>query len=137
MQNGLALYMCGDIPWYGLNTRPGRLLGVEQPYLAIWTELAALTRVPVFHLFCLHLPGGRFRLEIDGVGLIQPDEQSEAVADFLKQLEPRIATHPAQAPAHLLWPCFHPAFQRIAASSELHATWKTRPGRAPANRAAE
>lgn len=129
LQSGVALYLCGDVPWHGPNSRPARLLGVEQPYLAIWTELAVLTRAPVFHVFCTHLPGGRFRLEIDGVGLIQPGEQAEAVADFLKQLEARIATYPAQAVAHLLWPCFHPASQRKSGSPRLHASQEARPSR--------
>ncbi|MGC8643561.1 MAG: hypothetical protein ACP5XB_27200 [Isosphaeraceae bacterium] len=129
LQSGLALYLCGDIPWQGRNSRPARLLGVEQPYLAIWTELAVLTRVPVFHVFCMHLPGGRFRLEIDGVGLIEPGEQAEAVADFLKHLEARIATYPAQAVAHLLWPCFHPANQGKGGSPRLHASPESRPSR--------
>lgn len=129
LQRGLALYLCGDIPWHGRNCQPGRLLGVEQPYLGIWAELAVLTRAPAFHVFCTHLPEGRFLLEIDGVGLVQPGQQADAVADFLKQLEARIATYPAQAVAHLLWPCFHPTNQKKAASARLHAWQKARPSR--------
>ncbi len=109
LREGLALYLCGDIPWQGSNTRPGRLLGQAQSFLAIWTELAVLTRAPVFHVFCTHLPGGRFRLELEAVGQVHSGEEGEAVADYLKQLEARIATEPTQAVAHLLWPCFHPS----------------------------
>lgn len=129
LRTGHALYLCGDIPWDGPNSRPGRVLGVRQPYLSIWTELAVLARVPVFHVFCTHLPGGRFRLEIDNVGLIQPGEQTEAVADFLKQLEARIASHPAQAVAHLLWPCFHPTTSEAAATSVVPERRGNRPSR--------
>ena len=129
LNHGLALYLCGDIPWRGPNSRPGSLLGVEQPYLAIWTELAAITRVPVFHVFCTYLSRGRFRLEIEGVGSIQPGEQAEAVADFLKQLEARIATYPTQAVAHLLWPCFHPAAREDPPSHRLDTRLEARPSR--------
>jgi lauroyl/myristoyl acyltransferase len=121
LRSGLALYFCGDVPWRGPNSRPGCLVGVEQPYLAVWAELAALTRLPVFHFFCTYLPQGRFRIEIDGVGRIEAGQQAEAVADFLKDLEARIATLPAQAVAHLLWPCFQrpggtgPSMQRVPA----------------------
>jgi lauroyl/myristoyl acyltransferase len=129
LRSGLALYFCGDIPWGGPNSRLGRLLGVEQPYLAIWTELAALTGVPVFHVFCTHLPGGRFRLEIDGVGPIRSGEQADALADFLGQLDARIANDPAQAVAHLLWPCFHPQAGNDHASSQFPAPSSARPSR--------
>jgi len=129
LRDGLALYLCGDIPWQGPNTRPGRLLGQAQRFLAIWTELAVLTRAPVFHVFCIHLPGGRFRLELEAVGQVHSGEESEAVADYLKQLEARIATEPAQAVAHLLWPCFHPSSSDCPASRASHAPNLTRPSR--------
>ena len=109
LRDGLALYLCGDIPWQGPNGRPGRLLGQDRRFLAIWTELAVLTRAPVFHVFCVHLPGGRFRLELEAVGRVHAGEENDAVADYLKGLEARIATEPAQAVAHLLWPCFNPS----------------------------
>ncbi len=129
LRDGLALYLCGDIPWQGPNTRPGRLLGQAQRFLAIWTELAVLTRAPVFHVFCIHLPGGRFRLELEAVGQVHSGEESEAVADYLKQLETRIATEPAQAVAHLLWPCFHPSSSDCPASRGEHVPGMTRPSR--------
>ncbi len=108
LQSGMAIYLCGDIPWQGRNTTTGRLLGREQQFLAIWAKLAVLARSPVFHVFCVHLPGGRFRLELENIGRIHAGEESDAVADHLKQLEARIANDPAQAVAHLLWPCFNP-----------------------------
>jgi lauroyl/myristoyl acyltransferase len=127
LRDGLAIYLCGDIPWQGPNARPGRLLGHAQRFLAIWTELAVLTRAPVFHIFCTHLPGGRFRLELEAVGRVHAGEEGHAVADYLKQLEARIATDPAQAVAHLLWPCFNPAASDCPAPCAPRASNLTRP----------
>jgi lauroyl/myristoyl acyltransferase len=129
LRDGLALYLCGDIPWQGPNTRPGRLMGQAQRFLAIWTELAVLTRAPVFHVFCIHLPGGRFRLELEAVGRVHAGEESEAVADYLKQLEARIATDPAQAVAHLLWPCFNHSVADHPVPRAEHVPGMTRPSR--------
>jgi lauroyl/myristoyl acyltransferase len=106
LRDGLAIYLNGDIPWTGPNTCTGTLLGRPQRLLAIWTELAVLTGAPVFLVFCTHLPGGRFALEIEGLGHLRPGDEQTAVADYLKQLEARIATSPADAVAHLIWPCY-------------------------------
>jgi lauroyl/myristoyl acyltransferase len=106
LRDGLAVYLNGDIPWSGPNTCPGMLLGRPQRLLAIWTELAVLTGAPVFLVFCIHEPGGRFSLEIEEIGRLRGGEEETAVADYLKQLEARIATSPADAIAHLLWPCY-------------------------------
>ncbi len=106
LRDGLAIYLNGDIPWVGPNTCAGLLLGRTQRFLAIWTELAVLTGAPVFLVFCTHLPGGRFALEIEAIGHLRPGEEDNAVADYLKQLEARIATSPADAVAHLGWPCY-------------------------------
>jgi phosphatidylinositol dimannoside acyltransferase len=106
LRDGLAIYLNGDIPWVGPNTCAGLLLGRAQRFLAIWTELAVLTSAPVFLVFCTHLPGGRFALEIEAIGHLRPGEEDTAVADYLKQLEARIATSPADAVAHLGWPCY-------------------------------
>ena len=78
LRDGLAIYLYGDIPWHGPNTRPGRLLGHSRRFLAIWTDLAVLTRAPVFLVFCTHLPGGRFALEIEAVGQLHRGEEGEA-----------------------------------------------------------
>ena len=102
LRDGLAIYLNGDIPWSGPNTCSGRLLGRPQRLLAIWTELAVLTGTPVFLVFCTHLPAGRFALEIEAIGHLRPGEEETAVADYLKQLEARIATSPADAVAHLV-----------------------------------
>jgi lauroyl/myristoyl acyltransferase len=106
LRDGLAIYLNGDIPWTGPNTCAGSLLGCPQHLLAIWTELAVLTGAPVFLVFCTHQPGGRFALEIEAIGRLRPGEDEAAVSDYLKQLEARIATCPADAVAHLLWPCY-------------------------------
>jgi phosphatidylinositol dimannoside acyltransferase len=106
LRDGLAIYLNGDIPWSGPNTCSGRLLGRPQHLLAIWTELAVLTGAPVFLVFCTHRPGGRFALEIDAIGHLRPGEEQTAVTDYLRQLEARIASCPADAVAHLLWPCY-------------------------------
>ncbi len=108
LRDGLAIYMNGDIPWSGPNTCPGRLLGRSHRMLAIWTELAVLTRAPVFLVFCTHAPSGRFALEIEPLGWLRPGEESIAVTDYLRQLEARIANAPADAVAHLVWPCYEP-----------------------------
>jgi lauroyl/myristoyl acyltransferase len=108
LRHGLAIYMNGDIPWNGPNTCPGHLLGRPQRLLAIWTELAVLTHAPVFLIFCTHAPGGRFALDIEPLGWLRAGEETAAVADYLKQLEGRIANAPADAVAHLVWPCYEP-----------------------------
>ena len=106
LRDGLAIYLNGDIPWVGPDTCAGLLLGRAQRFLAIWTELAVLTSAPVFLVFCTHLTGGRFALDIEAIGHLRPGEEDTAVADYLKQLEARIATSPADAVAHLGWPCY-------------------------------
>jgi lauroyl/myristoyl acyltransferase len=106
LRDGLAIYLNGDIPWSGPNTCAGMLLGRHQRLLAIWTELAVLTGAPVFYMFCTHLPDGRFALEIEAIGHLRPGEEETAVADYLRQLEARIAICPADAVAHLAWSCY-------------------------------
>ena len=108
LRDGLAVYLTGDIPWCGLNARPGRLLGQSQSFLAVWADLAILTRAPVFLMFCTHEPGGRYRLTIDPPWTLQPGDEPAAVARYLARLDAEIAAHPSDAVAHLLWPCYGP-----------------------------
>jgi lauroyl/myristoyl acyltransferase len=129
VRDGLGLYICGDIPWPGPNARPGRLLGQVHRFLSVWADLAVITRATVFHVFCTHLPGGEFRLEFECVGRIRAGEENEAVANYLKQLEARIATHPGQAVAHLLWPCFDVSAPRRRAARRRHTMAANRPSR--------
>ena len=88
LRDGLAVYLSGDIPWSGPNTRPGRLLGRTRPFLSVWADLAVLTRVPVFLLFCTHRPGGRYALTIEPPGPSPPATKSR----------PSPATSPASNP---------------------------------------
>jgi lauroyl/myristoyl acyltransferase len=130
LRDGLAVYLTGDIPWSGPNSRPGRLLGQSRPFLAVWAELAALTRAPVFLLFCTHRPGGRFALTIDPPQTLAPGDEAAAVARYLARLDAEIAAHPADAVAHLLWPCYGPPHaQGHPARAQAQAAPALRPGR--------
>jgi phosphatidylinositol dimannoside acyltransferase len=106
LRDGLAVYLNGDIPWTGPNTRPGRLLGQPLRFLSVWTDLALLTRAPVFLIFCTHRSRGRYCLTIEPLGPIT--DADAALARYLSRLEAEIAAHPADAVAHLLWPCYGP-----------------------------
>jgi phosphatidylinositol dimannoside acyltransferase len=106
LRDGLAIYLNGDIPWAGPNTCAGSLLGRPVRLLAIWTDLAVLTSAPVFLIFCSHRPRGNFSLEIEALGQLKPGEEHAAVSHYLARLETRIATCPADAIAHLVWPCY-------------------------------
>ncbi len=104
--DGWGVYLNGDIPWPGCNTRRGTLLGLEQSWLAIWADLAALTGAPVVPVFCEHRGAGRYRLIFEAPRVIQPGSEDEAVQESLGLLESRIIARPDDAPAHLLWPCY-------------------------------
>jgi phosphatidylinositol dimannoside acyltransferase len=121
LRDGLALYLTGDIPWDGPNSRPGRLLGQTRRFLSVWADLAAQTRAPVFLVFCNHLPGGRYALTIEFPWHLTPGDEPAAVVRYLDRLERTIATNPADAPAHLLWPCYGPPAR--------YAVTAPRPGR--------
>jgi phosphatidylinositol dimannoside acyltransferase len=108
LRDGLAIYLNGDIPWAGPNTCEVDLLGRAQRFSSIWTELAELTRAPVFLLFCTHKPGGQFGLDIEPMGQLRAGEEPAAVADYLRELQSRIANSPENAVAHLTWPCYEP-----------------------------
>jgi lauroyl/myristoyl acyltransferase len=108
LRDGLAVYLTGDIPWNGPNARPGRLLGQTRRFLSVWTDLAVQTRVPVFLVFCNHLPGGRYALTIEGPWSLGRGDEPSAVVRYLNRLERAIAADPADAVAHLLWPCYGP-----------------------------
>jgi hypothetical protein len=108
LRDGLAVYVSGDIPWASCTARPGRLLGHRRPFLSVWADLAVLTRSPVLPLFCTHRPGGRFALTIDPPWTLSAGSEDAAVARYLERLEAEILAHPADAVAHLLWPCYGP-----------------------------
>ncbi|WP_422928304.1 hypothetical protein [Singulisphaera sp. PoT] len=108
LRDGLAVYLAGDIPWTGQNSRPGRLVGQYRKFLSVWTDLATITGVPVFFVFCNHLPGGRYALRIDAPRRVASGKESEAVTEYLARLDAEIGQHPTDAVAHLLWPCYGP-----------------------------
>lgn len=108
LRDGLAVYLNGDIPWGGPNTRSGRFLGNDHRFLSVWTDLSVLTGAPVFLVFCTHEPGGRYALTIEPQGTLTAGDENAAVARYLKRLEAAIAARPDDAPAHLLWPCYGP-----------------------------
>jgi lauroyl/myristoyl acyltransferase len=108
LRAGQALYLAGDVPWTGPNTRAGRFLGQTRRVLSVWADLAVLTRAPVFFVFCTHGDGGRHALTFEPIGRIEPGGEDAAVARHLARLESAIAANPADAAAHWLWPCYGP-----------------------------
>jgi phosphatidylinositol dimannoside acyltransferase len=106
LRDGLAIYFSGDVPWDSVNARRGRLLGSERTFLSVWADLALVARSPVVPVFCTHQPGGRFDLTFDPAWEIPPGGQYAAVARYLARLESEIRAHPAEAVAHLTWPCY-------------------------------
>lgn len=126
LRDGLALYLNGDVVWNGANTRLCRLLGRENPFLSIWADLAALTRAPVFFVFCKHLPGGRFRLDFEPLEDSARGDAARALSAYLKAVEARVAADPTEAVAYLTWPCYTESAAASGRTSELTA------GRPPA-----
>ena len=114
LRDGMAIYLGGDILWPGPNCRPGRLLGVDRTFLAVWADLAALADAPVVFLFAAHGPKGRYALTLDPPRTVAFGGENEAVAAFMDRLEAEITRHPADAVAYLLWPCFGPPARSVA-----------------------
>ena len=108
LRDGMIVYLGGDILWPGPNCRPARLLGFDRTFLAVWADLAALADAPVVFLFAAHGPKGRYALTLDPPLTVAPDRENEAITAFMNRLEAKITRHPADAIAHLLWPCFGP-----------------------------
>jgi lauroyl/myristoyl acyltransferase len=106
LRAGKTLYLAGDVPWTGKNTRAGTILGQSLRVLSVWVDLAVLTRAPVFFVFCTHGKDGRHTLTIEPIGAISHGGEDEAVAHYFSRLEAAIAAHPSDAVAHLLWPCY-------------------------------
>jgi phosphatidylinositol dimannoside acyltransferase len=108
LRGGCAVYLNGDIPWTGANARPGTLLGLTQPFLSVWADLAVLTRCPAIFVTCTHAPTGRFTLDFSPPLSLAPGDEPAAIAAYFSQLNAAISQHPADAVAHLSWPCFGP-----------------------------
>jgi len=106
IRDGMAIYVNGDIPWDGPNTRGGRILGRNHQLLTTWIDLGLLTGSPIFWVFCTHEAGGRFALDIEPMETIRPGEEQLALDRYLAELNARIANDPTEAVAHLLWPCY-------------------------------
>ena len=106
LKSGKAIYLAGDIPWQGGNTRTGQLLGRTLKFLSVWADLAANTQSPVFLVFCSHREGGRFSLKIEPFGKVETGSEPTAIKRYLERLDSAIMDNPGDAVAHLLWPCF-------------------------------
>ncbi len=106
LREGKSLYLAGDVPWTGKNTRAGTILGQSLRVLSVWVDLAVLTRTPVFFVFCSHGKDGRHTLRFEPIDTIPPGGEDEAVARYFSRLEAAITAHPADAVAHLRWPCY-------------------------------
>jgi lauroyl/myristoyl acyltransferase len=127
LRDGLALYLNGDIVWNGSNTRTCRLLGREHSFLAVWAELACLTRAPVFLVFCRHLDAGRFAIEFRPLDPASPARPEQLLSAYLAEVESQVALDPSEAVAYLTWPCYTDAPDAPMAHSssprnEPHAT---------------
>ncbi|GAC1464878.1 MAG: hypothetical protein NVSMB9_03960 [Isosphaeraceae bacterium] len=109
LRDGLIVYLTGDVPWDGPNTRPGCFLGHVQSYQSLWVDLAARFQTPVIPVFCTHLPGGRYRLSFDPAWSVERGDEDSAMQRFLTRLEVEIRANPTEAVAHLLWPCYNPS----------------------------
>lgn len=106
LRDGHALYLNGDIVWDGSNTRTCRLLGREHPFLAVWAELACLTRAPAFLVFCRHLDAGRFAIEFKPLDTSAPARPEQLLSAYLAEVEAQVALDPSEAVAYLTWPCY-------------------------------
>jgi lauroyl/myristoyl acyltransferase len=129
LRDGMAVYLKGDVPWLGANTRPGRFLGIERPFQSLWAEFAGLFRAPVIPVFCTHRPGGRFALTFDPAWTVKRGEEAAAVGRYLARLEDEIRVDPADAVAHLLWNCYGPSTDPELALSKRRKP--SRKGRSP------
>lgn len=117
LRDGMALYLNGDIVWEGSNTRTCRLLGRDHAFLAVWAELACLTRAPVFFMFCRHRDAGRFELEFKRLGPETPNKPDLLQAAYLAEVEGQVARDPSEAVAYLTWPCYTEAPETAVARS--------------------
>ncbi|WP_068420311.1 lysophospholipid acyltransferase family protein [Planctomyces sp. SH-PL62] len=127
LRDGMAIYLNGDIVWEGSNTRTCRLLGRDHEFLAVWAELACLTRAPVFFAFCRHLRGGRFGLEFKALDLAERHPEL-ALAAYLAEVEAQVAADPSEAVAYLTWPCYTDAPEAAATASPRVDDAEARPG---------
>jgi phosphatidylinositol dimannoside acyltransferase len=134
LRDNLIVYLKGDVPWAGANTRTARFLGQERTFQSLWAEFAALFRATVVPVFCTHRPNGRYALTFDPPFAVERGGEGEAVARYIARLEVKILEDPADAVGHLLWPCYGP--QGTPASGHpLRRRARPRPGLVPASTA--
>ena len=95
LRDGMAIYLKGDVPWVGPNTRPGRLLGQDLSFQSLWADFAGLFRAPVVPVFCTHRPGGRYALTFDVPFRVTRGQEGEAVTRYLARLDDEIRANPA------------------------------------------
>jgi lauroyl/myristoyl acyltransferase len=130
LRRGMAVYLSGDVPWVSRNARPARLLRREQTFLSVWADLAALAGAPVVPMFCAHRPGGGHRLTFDAAWNVRPGEEGEAVQRYIDRLEQVIRDDPADAVAHVTWPCYgapsDPKFNAAAIATGIAGTLSRR-----------
>ena len=126
LREGKVVYLKGDVPWIGPNTRPAHFLGEDRSFQSLWAEFAALFRVPVVTVFCTHAPQGRYRLDFGPSFRVTRGAEDAAVRDYLALLESWIITHPADAVAHLLWPCYGPKAREAALSQSNRGRFSPR-----------
>ncbi len=120
LRDGMALYLNGDIAWEGSNTRTCRMLGRDHQFLAVWAELACLTRAPVFFVFCRHLDAGRFAIEFKRLDPTTPGRPEHLLAAYLAEVEAQVAVDPSEAVAYLTWPCYTEAPEAAVSHATTH-----------------
>ena len=108
LRDGLIVYLKGDVPWTGSNTRPARFFGHERTFQSLWAEFSSIFGTPVVPVFCTHLPRGRYALTFEPAFTVARGDEGAAVGRYLARLEAEILAHPADAVGHLLWPCYGP-----------------------------
>jgi lauroyl/myristoyl acyltransferase len=108
LRDGLAIYLNGDIPWPGANARSGSLLGQTYTFLSVWADLAVLTGAPVIFMLAQHGESGSYHLNFSESFQITQGQEQTAIDAYLRHLETMIMSNPADAVAHLTWPCFGP-----------------------------
>jgi lauroyl/myristoyl acyltransferase len=109
LRDGLAVYICGDVPWPSTHARPGRFLGRDLPFQSAWADLGAITGATILPVFAHHEPGGKYAVHLDPPFAPEP---STAVPRYLARLEREILARPEEAVAYLTWPCYREGTSR-------------------------
>ena len=108
LREGRTIYLNGDIPWSGSNTREATLLGRTRRFLSLWCDLAVLTQAPVILIFAKHLADGRFQVRFEPPLNLVAGGESAAFHRYFELLEMEILEHPEEAMPYLLWRSFNP-----------------------------